>query len=46
MRECEETQVVCIQEESHDWISRLASRQSGICVKHAGNKRVMTAGAL
>ena len=46
MRECEETQVVCIQEESHDWISQLASRQSATCVKHAESWKVTTAGAL
>ena len=30
------TQDVCNSKESHDWISRLASRQNGTCVKHAG----------
>ena len=28
MRKCEETQVVCIKEESRDWISRLVSRHT------------------
>ena len=46
MKECEETQVVCIQEEFRNWISRLASRQSATRVKHVGSWRVTTPKAL
>jgi len=30
------TQDVCNSKESHDWISRLASRQNGTLVKNTG----------
>ena len=36
MRECEENSRCVHSKESHDWISRLASQQSGTCVEHAG----------
>ena len=45
--ECvKKTQDVCKSKESRDWISQLASHQSGTCVKHVGNWRVTTIGAL
>ena len=35
MRDCEENSRCVQSKESRDWISRLASRQSGTCVEHA-----------
>ena len=44
--ECEENSRCVHSKESHDWISWLASRQSGTRVKHAGSWRVTTTGEL